>query len=181
MHTYKGVNHFTAEDIGIAESNGISVTHMLQRKKLGWPIEDIITKPVARKGIGVNKVKEFKAVESKFFTEEEQKQAFANGILYRQMINRLRQGWLREEILTTPVGDSPKKMRKEELLEVVGRIKYMQNSDFPYPPPITVSMQKRLDEYDIDIGQVEEVYVDLSDIPREGTPEIPETSLELAY
>lgn len=182
MNTYKGSKHFTLEEIAIAEENGIDFDNMKQRKRLGWTNEDIITRPVARKGIGVKKGTKFKAVESQFFTQEEQKQAFENGILYTHMINRLRQGgWTTEEIITTPIGGTRNRMQEKELREVVGRIKYMQNSDMDYPPPITVSMQKRLDEYGIDIGQVEEVYVDLSDIPKEEAPEIPGTSLELAY
>lgn len=53
------------------------------------------------------------------------------------------------------------KFDKQDLLKVIGRIKYMEQSGMDMPPPYTKRMLQRIEEHKIDIDKVKPVKVDL--------------------
>ena len=73
---------------------------------------------------------------------------------------RMRRGWTFDEATTTPLLWVEEKMPKQEVIEVIGRIKYLNKQpDTIVPYCIPAGILKRAKEYGVDIDEVEELPV----------------------
>ena len=95
-------------------------------------------------------------------TEERQKLMDELEISDDTVRKRMRRGWTFDEATTTPLWVEMK-MPKKEVIEVIGRIKYL-NSTKEYSRPIDqwtipARVLKRAKEYGVDIDEVEELPV----------------------
>ena len=73
---------------------------------------------------------------------------------------RMRRGWTFDEATTTPLLWVEEKMPKQEVIEVIGRIKYLNKQPetiVPYCIPLGV--KRRAKEYGVDIDKVKELPV----------------------
>lgn len=132
----------------VAKQNNIKYVNFKNRLKMGWSAEKAATTPVYKKRI----------------TPEIVERASKNGINYDLLENRLNNGWSVERAVSQPKKGKDRvedpRIPKDELIELLGRVKYLRNIGVAYPPPITKLMQKRMDEYGIAYDDVEEVYVE---------------------
>ena len=72
---------------------------------------------------------------------------------------RMRRGWTFDEATTTPLWVEMK-MPKQEVIEVIGRIKYLNKQpDTIVPYCIPLGVKRRAKEYGVDIDEVEELPV----------------------
>lgn len=97
---------------------------------------------------------------SNIMTEERQKLMDELGISDDTVRKRMRRGMTFEEATTTPLLWVEKKMPKQEVIEVIGRIKYLNKQPetiVPYCIPLGV--KRRAKEYGIDIDKVKELPV----------------------
>ena len=73
---------------------------------------------------------------------------------------RMRRGWTFDEATTTPPSWVEMKMPKQEVIEVIGRIKYLNKQpDTIVPYCIPLGVKRRAKEYGIDIDKVKELPV----------------------
>ena len=96
-------------------------------------------------------------------TEERQKLMDELEISDDTVRKRMRRGWTFDEATTTPLLWVEEKMPKQEVIEVIGRIKYL-NSTKKYSRPIDqwtipAPLLRRAKEYKIDIDKVKELPV----------------------
>ena len=96
-------------------------------------------------------------------TEERQKLMDELEISDDTVRKRMRRGWTFDEATTTPPSWVEMKMPKQEVIEVIGRIKYL-NSTNEYSRPIDqwtipAPLLRRAKEYKIDIDKVKELPV----------------------
>ena len=97
---------------------------------------------------------------SNIVTEERQKLMDELDISVGTARKRMRRGWTFDEATTTPPLWVEMKMPKQEVIEVIGRIKYLNKQPetiVPYCIPLGV--KRRAKEYGIDIDKVEELPV----------------------
>lgn len=137
-----GLRDLTKRQKCIAEDNGIKTKTLSSRLSKGWPIEDAISMQPHERYARVNRKRTIYGVE---LTEDDIKAAQRNGIANKTLQGRFKQGWTKERAINTPVrqsshayGPAPKpEIEGEELLQIIGRIKYMrmQERDFPMPIP----------------------------------------------
>ena len=93
-------------------------------------------------------------------TEERQKLMDELGISDDTVRKRMRRGWTFDEATTTPLLWVEEKMPKQEVIEVIGRIKYLNKQPetiVPYCIPLGV--KRRAKEYGVDIDKVKELPV----------------------
>ena len=96
---------------------------------------------------------------SNIMTEERQKLMDELEISNDTVRKRMRRGWTFDEATTTPLWVEMK-MPKKEVIEVIGRIKYLNKQPetiVPYCIPLGV--KRRAKEYGIDIDKVKELPV----------------------
>ena len=73
---------------------------------------------------------------------------------------RMRRGWTFDEATTTPPSWVEMKMPKQEVIEVIGRIKYLNKQpDTIVPYCIPLGVKRRAKEYGVDIDKVKELPV----------------------
>ena len=93
-------------------------------------------------------------------TEERQELMNENGVSMETARRRMRRGWTFEEATTTPPSWVEMKMPKQEVIEVIGRIKYLNKQpETIVPYCIPAGILKRAKEYKIDIDKVKELPV----------------------
>ena len=93
-------------------------------------------------------------------TEERQKLMDELEISDDTVRKRMRRGWTFDEATTTPPSWVEMKMPKQEVIEVIGRIKYLNKQpDTIVPYCIPAGVLKRAKEYGVDIDKVEELPV----------------------
>ena len=93
-------------------------------------------------------------------TEERQKLMDELEISDDTVRKRMRRGWTFDEATTTPPSWVEMKMPKQEVIEVIGRIKYLNKQpDTIVPYCIPAGVVKRAKEYGVDIDEVEELPV----------------------
>ena len=93
-------------------------------------------------------------------TEERQKLMDELEISDDTVRKRMRRGWTFDEATTTPPSWVEMKMPKQEVIEVIGRIKYLNKQpDTIVPYCIPAGILKRAKEYGIDIDKVKELPV----------------------
>ena len=96
---------------------------------------------------------------SNIMTEERQKLMDELEISDDTVRKRMRRGWTFDEATTTPLWVEMK-MPKQEVIEVIGRIKYLNKQpDTIVPYCIPAGVLKRAKEYKIDIDKVKELPV----------------------
>ena len=97
---------------------------------------------------------------SNIMTEERQKLMDELEISDDTVRKRMRRGWTFDEATTTPPSWVEMKMPKQEVIEVIGRIKYLNKQpDTIVPYCIPAGVLKRAKEYKIDIDEVKELPV----------------------
>lgn len=129
----------TEAQSSIAEENGITRKALGSRLEYGWSVEKAIsTPPIRKKG-----VRTFYRVR---VTDEDLERAEQNGISEKTLKSRCKKGWDLERAITQPYQKQQSGKRKsrevrhiedDELIAIIGRIKYlrMQEKDFPMPIP----------------------------------------------
>ena len=137
-----GLRDLTERQKQIAEENGIKTKTLSSRLSKGWPIEEAISMQPHERYSRVNRKRTIYGVE---LSEDDINIARQNGIANKTLQGRFKQGWTKERAINTPVrksshvyGPAPKpEIEGEELLQIIGRIKYMrmQEKDFPMPIP----------------------------------------------
>lgn len=136
-----GLRDLTNRQKQIAEDNGIKTKTLSSRLSKGWPIEDAITMQPHERYARVNRKRTIYGVE---LSEGDINTARENGIANKTLQGRFKQGWTKERAINTPVrksshpyGPVPKpEIEGEELLTIIGRIKYLQKVDKSFPMPI---------------------------------------------
>ena len=97
---------------------------------------------------------------SNIVSEERQKLMDELEISDDTVRKRMRRGWTFDEATTTPPSWVEMKMPKQEVIEVIGRIKYLNKQpDTIVPYCIPAGVLKRAKEYGVDIDKVEELPV----------------------
>ena len=97
---------------------------------------------------------------SNIVTEERQKLMDELEISDDIARKRMRRGWTFDEATTTPPSWVEMKMPKQEVIEVIGRIKYLNKQpDTIVPYCIPAGVIRRAKEYKIDIDKVKELPV----------------------
>ena len=97
---------------------------------------------------------------SNIMTEERQKLMDELEISDDTVRKRMRRGWTFDEATTTPPSWVEMKMPKQEVIEVIGRIKYLNKQpDTIVPYCIPLGVKRRAKEYKIDIDKVKELPV----------------------
>ena len=97
---------------------------------------------------------------SNIVTEERQKLMDELEISNDTVRKRMRRGWTFDEATTTPLLWVKEKMPKQEVIEVIGRIKYLNKQpDTIVPYCIPAGVLKRAKEYGVDIDKVKELPV----------------------
>ena len=97
---------------------------------------------------------------SNIMTEERQKLMDELEISDDTVRKRMRRGWTFDEATTTPLLWVEMKMPKQEVIEVIGRIKYLNKQpETIVPYCIPAGILKRAKEYKIDIDKVKELPV----------------------
>ncbi|WP_156823544.1 hypothetical protein [Salinicoccus albus] len=145
----------------IANENGLDHQTVAYRVKVkGESIEKATSyPPIGRYSSVVN---------GKKITKAQIEIAEGNGINRNTLKHRLYSNYSVEEAINQPVrvkhSSTDDDMDDESLLEVVGRIKYMQQSDMIYPPTLTKPMEKRLKQMGVSYSDVKPVEVDVSDL-----------------
>lgn len=137
-----GLQDLTKSQKQIADDNGINRKTLGSRLKNGWKIEKAITSKTNSKYSRRNRKRTLYGVE---LSEEDIEIAKKNGIANKTLQGRFKQGWDKERAIHTPtrkqsrgyVPPSNPEIEGEELLKIIGRIKYlqMQEKDFPMPIP----------------------------------------------
>ena len=93
-------------------------------------------------------------------TEERQKLMDELEISDDTVRKRMRRGWTFDEATTTPPSWVEMKMPKQEVIEVIGRIKYLNKQpDTIVPYCIPLGVKRRAKEYGVDIDKVKELPV----------------------
>lgn len=137
-----GLRDLTKAQKQTADSNGINRKTLSSRLTHGWSIEDAIHTKTQSRYSRKNRTRTIYGVE---LTEDDINIAKRNGIANKTLQGRFKQGWTKERAIHTLTRKSshtyrpaPKpEIEGEELLEIIGRIKYlrMQEKDFPMPIP----------------------------------------------
>ena len=97
---------------------------------------------------------------SNIMTEERQNLMDELEISDDTVRKRMRRGWTFDEATTTPPSWVEMKMPKQEVIEVIGRIKYLNKQpDTIVPYCIPLGVKRRAKEYKIDIDKVKELPV----------------------
>ena len=97
---------------------------------------------------------------SNIMTEERQNLMDELEISDDTVRKRMRRGWTFDEATTTPPSWVEMKMPKQEVIEVIGRIKYLNKQpDTIVPYCIPLGVKRRAKEYGIDIDKVKELPV----------------------
>ena len=97
---------------------------------------------------------------SQDITEERQKLMDELEISDDTVRKRMRRGWTFDEATTTPPSWVEMKMPRQEVIEVIGRIKYLNKQpDTIVPYCIPAGVLKRAKEYGVDIDKVKELPV----------------------
>lgn len=97
---------------------------------------------------------------SNIMTEERQKLMDELEISDDTVRKRMRRGWTFDEATTTPPSWVEMKMPKQEVIEVIGRIKYLNKQpDTIFPYCIPAGVIRRAKEYGVDIDEIEELPV----------------------
>lgn len=142
----------TPEQKQIAKDNGI-VYHTLSSRLLsGWDIETAITKPTLKYMDGMH-------YKGKYVTQEQRKHAMSIGVDKALLQCRLENGWTVEEAVNRPVRKYTKKEKRtdfdeQEVLEVVGRIKYHNSINSQAPMAYPKRMINRLEKMGYKIEDV---------------------------
>ena len=93
-------------------------------------------------------------------TEERQELMNENGVSMGTARRRMQYGMTFDEATTTPPSWVEMKMPKQEVIEVIGRIKYLNKQpDTIVPYCIPLGVKRRAKEYKIDIDKVKELPV----------------------
>lgn len=136
-----GLRDLTKEQNKIAYDNGINRNTLGSRLTHGWSIEDAIHTKTNSRYSRLNRTRTLYGVE---LTEDDVNTAKSNGISNKTLQGRFKQGWEKERAINTPVRKQsrgyvppPKpEIEGEELLKIIGRIKYLQKKDKSFPMPI---------------------------------------------
>ena len=147
---------YTDKHIKLAEQNGISKNTFMSRLYRGWSVDEACeAKPQP-------KVELPDWVRSK---------AEENGISYKVLHARLSNGWSYERACTQGTSHKsrvrPKVYEKvaertmpdEEVIAILGRIKYTHMAGMKYPLPVTKPLQKRMKDMNITMADIEPVEV----------------------
>lgn len=134
----KRLRDLTQAQKHIADKNGVNRKALSNRLRYGWDVERAITTPLNNQ----SDITQFYGIK---FSAEQIEIARKNGIGKMTLKSRCRKGWDLERAITQPVRGNGKITYKahdpniegEELMKVIGRIKYlrMQEKDFPMPIP----------------------------------------------
>ena len=144
-----GLRDLTERQKQIAEENGIKTKTLSSRLSKGWPIEEAISmQPHERYSRG-NRKRTIYGVE---LSEDDINIARKNGIANKTLQGRFKQGWEKERAIHTPTrksdrvyGPAPKpEIEGDELLKIIGRIKYLQKKDKSFPMPIPKPLLNKL-------------------------------------
>lgn len=146
-----GLRDLTEIQKQIAEENGIKTKTLSSRLSKGWDIEEAITTKTRSRYSRKNRKRSIYGVE---LTEDDINTARQNGIANKTLQGRFKQGWTKERAINTPVRKSthayrpaPKpEIEGEELLKVIGRIKYLQMQEKDFPMPIPKPLLNKLKE-----------------------------------
>jgi len=99
-------------------------------------------------------------VQGHVVSEERQKLMKQLGINTNTAGSRMIRGMTFDEATTTPPSWVEMKMPKQEVIEVIGRIKYLNKQpETIYPYCIPLGVRRRAKEYGIDIDSVQEIKV----------------------
>lgn len=136
-----GLRDLTEDQKKIADDNGIKRKTLGSRLSKGWSIEDAIMTKTNSRYSRLNRTRTIYGVE---LSEEDMETAKRNGIATKTLQGRFKQGWEKERAIHTPVRKSDRKygpppkptIEEEELLTIVGRIKYLQKKDKSFPMPV---------------------------------------------
>lgn len=137
----RGLRDLTKVQKQIADDNGINRKTLGSRLKHGWSIEDAIHTKTNSRYSRLNRTRNLYGVE---LSEDDIKTAQSNGIPNKTLQGRFKQGWEKERAINTAVrksshayGPPPKpNIEEDELLKIIGRIKYLQKKDKSFPMPI---------------------------------------------
>lgn len=135
-----GLRDLTKEQSQIAERNGIQRKTLGSRLTKGWSIDKAIT---IRTNESYSRKRKGHMLQGHYISDEQMAVATSNGIQIKTLSARLKHGWSIEDSITKDTrriryGGNPKsEIDGDELLEIIGRIKYlrMQEKDFPMPIP----------------------------------------------
>lgn len=136
-----GLRDLTEAQKKIADDNGIKRKTLGSRLSKGWSIEDAIMTKTNSRYSRLNRTRTIYGVE---LSEEDMETAKRNGIATKTLQGRFKQGWGKERAIHTPVRQSDRKygpppkptIEEDELLKIVGRIKYLQKKDKSFPMPV---------------------------------------------
>lgn len=144
-----GLRDLTEAQKQTADSNGINRKTLSSRLSKGWDLEDAITTKTHSRYSRRNRTRTLYGVE---LTEDNIKTAKSNGIAAKTLQGRFKQGWEKERAIHTPTrksdrvyGPAPKpEIEGDELLKIIGRIKYLQKKDKSFPMPIPKPLLNKL-------------------------------------
>ena len=148
---------YTDKHIKLAEQNGIGKDTFMSRLYRGW---------------SVDKACEAKPQPKVELPDWVRKQAESNGISYKVLHARLSNGWSYERACTQGTSHkarvrpkvyekvAEKEMSDEEVLEIIGRIKYLNKKELKeFPIIIPQPMRKRIEQMNMSVDEIEEVRV----------------------
>lgn len=143
----------TTEQLLTAQQNDISKSTVYDRIYRGWDVEKAITIPTSKKFRRASD-KGGRMIAGRFLTNAQVQTAIDNGIIEITLWHRIDKGWSIEKAITQPsrkrnaLGEGgQQEMSKEEVVEIIGRIKAFNKADtsgFPItiPKPIKVKMRQ---------------------------------------
>ena len=142
-----------------AENNGINMKTLSSRLCKGWPVERAITElPQIRKG-GMN----YKGI---IVTREQVDHAEIAGISRKTLMARLDRGWTVEEAISKPPRKLEKKVKQQnhtiddkEVIEIIGRIKYLRKVDKEFPMPYPKPLLERLENIGYQVKDIKAIEV----------------------
>lgn len=145
--------HYTAEDVAIAESNNIKRKTFVQRLARGESVESARSRPIGR---------------AHKYAPSLIEEAKNKGISKRMFYQRKNLGWSDEDAVNIPPRgkrqcipysvDDP--LSDTEVIEAVGRIKYLNKKELKeYPIIIPETMRRRIEQMGMRVDDVEEVRV----------------------
>lgn len=149
----------TKEQKQTAENNGINMKTLSSRLTKGWPIERAITEmPQIRKG-GMN----YKGIH---VTKAQVDESEVIGISRKTLMARLDMGWTVEDAISKPPRKIEKKIKQQnhtiddkEVIEIIGRIKYLRKVDKEFPMPYPKPLLERLEKIGYQLKDVQAIEV----------------------
>ena len=135
----------TAEQLKIAEENGLNKDMIRHRVYRGMRVVDAIT------------IEKYTSEIKKHYTAADKKLASDNGVSMDLVYQRVQRGWGKQKALTTPPQNNKRTADDTTLLDI-GRKKYLNRTEFKDAPlPFFKSEYKALKQRGLTLDDVDEV------------------------